>query len=113
MTDSFFMSTESSAVNLKGLSEGLAQLPEMIDCDWLQSLLSRSPRQSCFPCLALESRCELPDRPSVVRFGDHDTRPHSLERNSIYDDNPFLISHSQVRVSHIMSDAIEAYLQSA
>lgn len=31
MTDSFVMSRESSAVNLKGLSEEMAQLPKIID----------------------------------------------------------------------------------
>ena len=40
-------------------------------------------------------------------------RPHSLERNFDFDDNPLSISHSQVRVSQIMSDASEAYLQTA
>ena len=97
-----------SAVILEGPSEGMAHLPAIIDCDWLHSMLS--PRQSCSPCLALESRCELPKRISVVRFGNHDMRPHSLERNSVFNDNPLSISHSQVRGSHIMSNAIEAYL---
>ena len=50
ITDSFVMCRESGAVNLKGLSEGMAQPPELTDCNWLQTMLS--PRRSCFPCLA-------------------------------------------------------------
>ena len=33
---------------------------------------------------------------------------HSLQH--IFDDDPLSISHRQVRVPHIMSDAIKAYL---